>query len=285
MVSEASEGIDLDGLASSLTKAFIRGEYNEECSAALRTLLPGISHTSISVVAGDKVMVTEENILKPGFASVHFERVDETVSGQAYLTSNMFEAKLSSSRSFADLDRAHSNESCSRLVSLPIPRPKRLGRRASFDSPSGRPSPSTTARGSATAGSGATTQDDCSEHLAAFSQRREQAPMGCITIGLAEHCHPSMTHLNNLRLLAGILAPILESQSRTVLDGLKTAFGQTRVDTMAGAGAPSPETAVAPGGQRWDSLEGVDDMVDSMLSRGSPYASGSDSSEAIARTT
>jgi len=50
---------------------------------------------SISVVAGDKVMVTEENLLKAGFASIHFDKLDETVSGQALLSGKLYEAKVS----------------------------------------------------------------------------------------------------------------------------------------------------------------------------------------------
>ena len=48
---------------------------------------------SISVVAGDKVMVTEENLLRAGFASIQFDRLDETVGGQALLSGRLFEAK------------------------------------------------------------------------------------------------------------------------------------------------------------------------------------------------
>ncbi len=40
-------------------------------------------------------MVTQENLLRPGFASVHFERIDETVSGQALLRGAFFHARLS----------------------------------------------------------------------------------------------------------------------------------------------------------------------------------------------
>ncbi len=72
-----------------------------------------------------------------------------------------------------------------------------------------------------------------------------------------------------MRLLAGLLSPILEEQSRTLLDGLKSAFGQSRVDNMA-RGMPEPDAEVAPGCERWNSAQGAEDMVDSMMRRQVP---------------
>ncbi len=45
-------------------------------------------------MAGDKVLVTQQNLLKPGYASVHFDCLAETASGQALLKGTFFEARL-----------------------------------------------------------------------------------------------------------------------------------------------------------------------------------------------
>lgn len=65
----------------------------------LRTNADQISSLcSISVLAGGRLLITEHNLVEPGYVKVCFDRVHQTVAGQAVVRNNIYFASLDKDR-------------------------------------------------------------------------------------------------------------------------------------------------------------------------------------------